>query len=751
MIPEAGVAEPDQAQADSTPLDEATTVDQFDPVKYLKKYLPQAQYYRMSFDRNWFRSILFYVGIQWIRYEGSSLQWKSISLPTWFPKQVTNKFAVACNIMKSVFMQSDPVSVYTPATSDPKDISSARAAESVSRYIEREVNQSELESEAASLLTLTGNAFIIDGYDADKKHGTTFIQDLMCLLCQKHLPFDSVETDQDGNEVCPQCNNPVIPALDGNGQPIGQEYPTGKISSKVASPFEIHCEMTAKKIEDSPYIIHTSTYPVDVLKDMFPEFKDKIRAEDTGINSGMFYQNSLAYLTNGAMGSPGSAYGSIGAVDNIPRSTLYHLYIRPTEELKNGLEAIIISDYCVWKNELSYRDEAGKPFIPIVHMQFDRVPGRVFGKTPADDVVWKQIQLNKTEAFIQLSLEKMANPVWLVPKGSGAKLITGQPGQNLEYNSIGGLKPERVPGMEIPGSVYRWHSTLNADIQDISHTPDVLRGMAPKGIPTLGGAQLILERGFAGFSDALKSWGAAWNESRKNRLMIWRQFAVDEKTMMVLGENKEWETKNFSSESVSGHINVYLDEGSIAPKSKAYQQLITGQLLQTGLVNMQDPSVRSKVMNIFDAGNLVEDVDIDIKDAAKEKEEFLATGVVRPRPGIDNDAIHALEHTKFAKTDEFSHLSKAQQAVWIQHDQYHQKRVAQQQQQQMMNDPKIIAAKMNMEAREGEVKNDIDALRAQKELELQSLAARQKVNLQSHAIKKGMDIATKSRLNRPLP
>lgn len=710
--------------------DTPTAVDSFDPVAYLKKHLPQAQYYRMSFDRNWFRNILFFAGIQWLKYSRASLQWRPISLPNWFPKQVTNKFAVACNIMKSVFMQSDPQSIYSPATGSPEDISSARAAEDIERYIEREVGQSALESIAANWTTFTGNAFIIDGYDNSPRHGTRFVQDSMCLFCAKHIPAEEAE------ENCPSCGNPVLGALDGDGQPIGKEVPIGALVSEIASPFEIHLDMTSQTIDNSPYVIRSATYPVEVLQDMFPDFKDKIKAESTGVNSGMFYQTSLAYLVNGVMGSPGSTYGSIGSVDNIPRATLYTMWIRPTRQNPKGIMALIVSDNCVWKGDLPYHDEKGNPVIPISQIQFDRMPGRVFARTPADDLVWKQVQLNKIEAFIQLGIEKTCNPVWLVPLGAGSKPITGEPGQEVKYNSIAGLKPERMQGSEIPGSVYRWLQQLNGDIQDISHTYDVLRGMTPKGIPTLGGAQLVLERGYAGFADALKSWGAAWNQSRKNRLDIWREYCIDERTLMVLGEDRQWEAKNLSNANMKGRVNVYLDEGSLAPKSKAYQQLVTAQLLQTGLLNVQDPMVRVKIMTTFDAGNLVEDLDIDIKDACKEKDEFLQTNQVRPRPGIDNDAIHASEHIKVAKSDSFKSWPPALQAAWTQHIMYHNNQIAQQQKQAQMNDPRFMAAEMKKQ----EIQAELQAFMEEKKIELQSLAGKKQIELGAHRSKKLVDV-----------
>lgn len=705
-------------------------IKSWDALEYLRKRIPQAQYARRSFDRIFYRNILFYVGLQWVRYVRSMQQWRPVSVPDWFPKQVTNKFAVCCDNMRSVFMQSDPQSVFTPASNAFEDIAAAHAAMDISRLIEQEVDQSDLESRAATWLSLTGNAFIIDGYDSDHSHGTKFIADMACLDCVKHIPAEYAEGK------CPFCDGQnLIEARDESGQPIGQEVPIGRMFSEIASPFEMHMDLVSETLDRSPYIYRARTYPISLLQDMFPEQAKEFKHDDAGIDSGMFYQTALAYITNGTSSSPGNYGGAVGSIDNVPRATLYHLYVRPTKNLKNGGEALICGNKVIWKSELTYHDEEGNPFIPIEHIGFNKVPGRLFAKTPADDLVYKQVQRNKIEAFIQLAMERTSNPTWLMPKGIGIDNITGEPGEKLWYNAFSQTKPERIPGAEIPGAVFRWMSTLDADMQDISHTYDVLKGETPKGFPTLGGAQLLLERGFAGFADGLKSWGRAWNNSRRNRLRIWKEFAADEKTMMVLGQNKEWEAKTFTKDALAGKISVYLEEASIAPKSKAYQQLIIGQMLQQGLVDMQDPAVRVQVMHMFDTPELIEGIDVDMKDSIVEKEEFLKTGQVRPRPGIDNDQIHYLEHSKTCKSEEFKKWPPQMQQLWAQHTIYHFQEIQKQQQAQQQNDPHVLNAKARLET----IKVELAAMAQEKDIELKHLQARKAIDLQAHGAKKGFD------------
>lgn len=717
---------------------ETSEIDKWDPAAYLRKRIPQAQYARRSYDRIFYRNCLFFLGQQWLRFSRTAQQWKPIQVPDWFPKQVTNLFAVSCDLMKSVFMQSDPQSVYTPASADFADIAAARAAADISRYIEVEVDQSELESKNATWIVITGNGFVIDGYDKDEKHGTKFVADMMCLDCVRHVPAEEA-----GEGACPNCGGAnMMEARDPEtGEALGQDVPMGKMFSEVASPFEIHFDLVAGDVDKSPYVYRARTYPIDVLKEQFPEAADGIKPDDAGIDSGMFYQTALAYVTNGTTSTPGNYGGSVGSVDNVPRATLYHLWVRPNKDLPNGGEALIVGETTLWKSELVYHDEMGKPFVPITHFPFNMVAGRVFGKTPADDAVFKQVQLNKMEAFVQLAMERTSNPSWLLPKGIGIDAISGEPGEKIWYSSMLGAKPERIGGAELPGSVFRWMDAIAKGLQDITHTQDVMRGKSPEGVPTLGGAQLLLERGLAGYADGLKSWGRGWNNVRRNRLNIWREYCADEKTVMVLGKNQSWEAKKFSAQDLAGRINCYLEEASIAPKSKAYDQLMISQMIDKQMLNLQDPAVRVQVFTKFDQPELIEGLDIDIKDAVKEQEEFEQSGQWRPRPGIDSDEIHLMEHLKYIKADSFKELPPPAQQSAIQHALYHRGEVQKAQEAAQQNDPHIMNAKAKM----AEIQMELQGESKQKEMELAHLKAKSEINLQAHGMKKGVDVALDAR------
>ena len=106
---------------------QSKAVDKWDPLADLAKFVPVAQLSRSQFDVQFYRSILFYLGIHWIRFDSARYNWGPINLPSWFPKNQTNKYAVACDGMKAVLEQARPAIIYSPGSSDEADIAAVAA------------------------------------------------------------------------------------------------------------------------------------------------------------------------------------------------------------------------------------------------------------------------------------------------------------------------------------------------------------------------------------------------------------------------------------------------------------------------------------------------------------------------------------------------------------------------------------------------------------------------------------------------
>ena len=687
-------------------------IDRWDPVQDIASHVPTAQLNRSSFDVQFYRSILFYIGIHWIRFDSGRYNWAPLVVPSWVPKNVTNKYAVACDGMRSVFEQAKPTTIYAPGSKDDADVAAADACQSITSVIDTEVDQDRLRAECAALIVLCGNAFVIDGYDMSPMNGEKSVRSLMCAACGHASQPHEFPKGQ-----CPQCGSTaLVPAVDKEGRPMVEKYPVGKMDSRVSAPFGILFDMQCEHIDNSPFLVDAQTYPLDELKALFPDFAESMGPGQPTGRTGLFYQQALSYAV-GTMGLSGSPVSGGGEGN---RGTLYHLRKKPGRDLPYGGEALIVNETVVWKGELSTKDDKGTPFYPVTHFGFKKVPGRVFYKTPAEDLISKQVQRNKIESLIQLGAERMANGTWLLPVGIGIENITGEPGEKIAYNPHLGYKPERITGQEMPNSLYRWLQLIDEDFADLAATYDVLLGKHPKGVDTLGGMQLLRDRGVARFQDGLNSWGRGWTRVRKNRLMIWKLRVKDDRTHRVLGDNGKWEMEKFNSSTIAGSIDCRPEEGSFMPRSKAYEQMMASQLMSSGLIDASDPLERWKLVNLFDAADLARGLDMDVKDAIKERETFLESGYIRPREVVDNHEVHLAQHVRDAKADAFFSWTEDQQAGWIEHLTWHFQVLMQRAQIARLQDPAYSRAQIQNEAlsKRGELENA--TLEKKKEIDLRS-------------------------------
>ena len=698
---------------------ESPEIAKWDPSADIKKYVPISQLQRSAFDVQFYRSILFYIGIHWIKFDSARSSWGPMTLPSWFPKNQTNKYAVACDGMKAVLEQARPTIIYSPGTADEADIAAVDACESISSVIDTEVDQERLRSEASALIALTGNAFVTDGYDMSPMNGEKTVQSLACLTCA------TVGQPQEMGNQCPKCGgSQMIGALDrGTGEPIIERYPIGKMDSEVDAPFGILFDMQALHLDNSPFIIKAKTYPIEDLKAMFPEHAEEFGegGATTGVGkTGLFYQQALSYAI-GTMGLTGMSFAR--GETHGGRGTLYRLIRKPCKDLPYGGEALLVNETVVWKGESSTKDDKGVPYYPITHFGFKKVPGRVFYKTPADDLVSKQIQRNKIESLLQLGAERVSNPTWMLPSGIGLENITGEPGEKLIYNAHIGPKPERIQGADMPNSLYRWLQIIDEDFSDLAATYDVMLGKHPQGVDTLGGMQLLRDRGLARFQDALNSWGRGWVRVNRNRLMIWKARVKDDRTLTVLGDNGKWEMQKFNSATLAGSIDCRAEEGSTQPKSKAYSQMMASQLMHAGLLDVSDPITKYELLTTFDATDLGKGLDMDVKDAIKERETFLEHGVVRPREVIDNHEVHMAQHSRDAKSDAFfNEWPTDRQNGWIEHINWHFSIMMKRMQISRLQDPSYSKGQIANEALAQKGQIDNSSLQAKKDIELKSKA-----------------------------
>src|SRR5574337_1889151 len=84
---------------------------------------------RWAFERLWFRSVLYFLGKQWLTWDARSRRWREKKIRKWIPKPVTNRFASTAEALCSAIQATRVEPSAWPATDDAEDIAAANVAD----------------------------------------------------------------------------------------------------------------------------------------------------------------------------------------------------------------------------------------------------------------------------------------------------------------------------------------------------------------------------------------------------------------------------------------------------------------------------------------------------------------------------------------------------------------------------------------------------------------------------------------------
>jgi hypothetical protein len=661
---------------------------------------------REPFLRAAWRNILFYRGQQWIKFDRGSSRWRSAKLPHNTPTPVTNVFASTLDALISVFARIEPQLNFRPGSADePDDRAAADVAVRAIDVIEDEVKLRIWRQILAVWVGLTGMAWLETGYDPSPRFGTRFMQSNQCPACG---------AVQAGPAPCEACGAPEMqPAVDAMGQPIGDQVPVGRLYVDVATIFEMFFDPSVPVWEQQRAYIREKAVPVDESKERWPQIADQITANVT--ESGPMYMANLPLA-----GPPidenqtGRFMGSTSGQNTKVTERWY--WQLPDKTYPDGLLAIKVGQAAIaYAGPLPYSAPPENPgdsrgyFLPSVCFPQKLVPGSAYAKTVADDLASKQSQRNRWESVIEACGMRMGSPIWLKPNGANVTNLTGDPGNIVSYNAVGpnAAKPERLGGQAIPVSFVEFLQRIDHTFEELAATFDVIKGARPEGISAGIALQILQERNLSRYGPLFILWEQAWATWARQALEIFREFVTEPRLLRIKGRDGKWQVEKFLGADLQGRIDVIPEAASSNPRSSLLDKAEMEQLAQMGVINIQDPEVKWKFLEVYGRTNLTPTMAADTKNAIMENEAFekLAMDprmreatpedlqaaeqmdysmlsqffqekyqlqIPKVRPSIDDHSIHSREMRAKAKSESFQQWPPIVQLLGEKHAEYHQ-------------------------------------------------------------------------------
>ena len=615
-------AAPAAAPAAAAPDPYALTADNKAKVltRYKEKLAAWTTPGRAAQVKNAYRNIFYKRGWQWIQYDRGRAWWQPIPVKTYNgPRPVTNLFASNMNAFCAVLARIEPTLTFRPATDEPEDVATAEVADRVIEVCEDETDIRNERQQLAQWVGYTGIAWLENGYDPSPEHGTRFQQDDRCLACQAVQP----PADPPG---CALCHGPTEPAIDEAGQPMGRDVPIGKSYTEVATLFEMYFDagLPNWKKDVREYIRKKASVKDELARRWGKEAAEGL-SPDMGATVGDAYAAQLAELAGYAAESGPGAGTLPRASGTSQRISEAYYWALPTDDYPEGLLAVVLGGTTVVHlGPLPYQYDNGQPFLPTVRFIIDPVPGSGYSKTPADDLALKQWQRNKHEAHMEMTMNRMAWPIWLVPEGSNVATFTGEPGQVLKYNALGpsAAKPERVQGAGLPNGAITRLQVIDHEMEEICAVYAGTKGDHPSGVSAGISLQMIEDRKNNRFGPLYILWEAAWAEWARQQLAIFKQFATEPRLLRIQGRGSRWRVQKFLGSDLSGKIDVIAEAGSGAPRTTLVQRAETEQLFATGLLNPADPEVQMKALEDYGRSSWLPSMKADAENAAKQIEAF---------------------------------------------------------------------------------------------------------------------------------
>src|SRR3989337_3460619 len=187
-----------------------------------------------------------------------------------------------------------------------------------------------------------------------------------------------------------------IPVLDEDGNPIVDKIPEGDVDCEVLSPFEVMVDPYSTD-GDYEWILVSRLKSIRQLRDMFGEDAVRdIKPEDS--DTTFLYHKYMRDLV-GVDGKSANTSNSSASLKGDDRLCIVHEYWeRVSGRHPEGRYIVVTGDKVLWNTGIPYNHKQ----IPILHLSYLNINGRVYGMTPLEDR--KSTRLNSSHGSISYAV-----------------------------------------------------------------------------------------------------------------------------------------------------------------------------------------------------------------------------------------------------------------------------------------------------------------------------------------------------------
>jgi ssDNA-binding Zn-finger/Zn-ribbon topoisomerase 1 len=593
----------------------------------------------------------------------------------WIPRPVTNVCTTTVHTIRGITTAIDPSGRARPNGSEPKNTITAEVVDQLEPVIKAEHKLTERFWEADWWALVLGCVWLHPYWDRDDLSHTEFVQAMECPECGflAH-PLDIEEGQLPGCPDCGYAANLFRPATrsnpdTGQEEPLGDDVPIGSGATDVVSPLEMLVPTYVQRWGDADRLIRLRWRPKSYYEGR--PYEHQIQYRSTPADRSLQMYRSLATMTGQA--TPGAIWaGGQNTGSRLEGVIEAELWCKPTSKYPKGLwarfaggaegGALILRDEerGVRPGPIPYLSKQGKALWPWAYLSYEDKGGSIWSRSCLDGILQKQDQINRNDSMVELIMQRMANPIWLEPKGAEVQRFTGEPGLIVRYQVVAGTnaKPERLEGVSPPAAFFTLRTQYFDDVEKQAGTRDVLSGSTPSGVEAFSALNLLVERSQAGFTPYFKARGKAFRDWFEVAIELERVHGPQVRVKATLGENDEWTYETFQNAQLDGAVTIYVEDGSDVPKTSLGKRAALQQAQAFNAINMAEPDQLLKTLQLLGISDIAPGLDAHTKAAQIEQYQYLAwvgSGRQGPNPMVayawNNHAIHIQQLDRWANSD----------------------------------------------------------------------------------------------------
>lgn len=552
--------------------------------------------------RKWYRNERFYQGDHLVRFNAKTGRVEVGQPRHDDPFYPNNQFRGHVRSIHKEVVNSNCEVLIRAKSDDPKKQGGARKGKAYWQDVQRRKWTDDLKQEESMNLLLKGNSFRcllwnpMDGEDVEEPtyedQPYSMPPESFCIDCGMSGPPEEMGME------CPQCQSAnIVPVEEQQMQmPVQtgmRKKKSGDLDWRVVPPERVKLHLHCRRFEDSAYLLLTELILKEVIDYCYPNVKYAVgtAASDTALRMEQENERSPGYV-----GSSGFGYYMGSTSDATPRFVkLERFWFQPfmyasikhvvPQDTEIGVEGDIIpantplielfpDGLFVARIGAAIVDIRNEHFLDhFVHIGWDKVPGRVWCDSYADDLIEPQRQINELDSLTFENFMWNAVPPKVINQ---LKIERGKARTRPGYWMI-----MKNPSLMDEPSKYIWQPEQHAIVGAEMYREEKRRQMqflagsfslesgVPGGSNTATGMQIVRNAVSALIGVPLQLRGVAEIKTARIGLKLAQRNGTGSRYLTLLSPYGEPEGQYFQMSDIDGDYEFTIRQNSWLPRNDA--------------------------------------------------------------------------------------------------------------------------------------------------------------------------------------